>query len=58
MPKIFVMNLCVALCLPELLDILIGLHGVWSDLGMRLGEIKLLFDPLSIKILASLPVGS
>jgi hypothetical protein len=35
---------------------LIGLHGILEDFATSSGEIKFLFEPLSIKILASFPV--
>lgn len=35
---------------------LIGLHEILTDLGTSSGEIKFLFEPLSIRIFASFPV--
>lgn len=58
MLKSWVTYFFVASCFPLLFDILIGLQEICSDLGMRFGERKLLFDPLSINNFASFPVGS
>lgn len=50
-----VMNFLSEACRPELFEILIVLHFTCFDFGIRLGEMKFLFDPLSTRIFESLP---